>query len=327
MLSSLAEVQEQISLRNRVIELRRAALGRQLVPDDGWDYYEDQRDRRELAALGQRLTDLTGDLVWTIDGKGVYGNSVTMGQLETFSRPLRGLLRWTQRDLVVVQGPPLTDAKMWQLVEPVVAGTVDGSFGLRLTRPPLTEIMDLFSAGTLFEQAAKRIAEIFATAGDSVSGAEVAGTFAGLRSNTRSHLFTLSTAVIESGGTSEVQWQGGEPIPVTSSVAATVIRELQSNPPDPEELTVVGLLDGGAVKGRSFILIADTDEDADKPPARYRGRVSAEVASLLPALHFEERVVATLTVTYTDSPKTLEPKRTYTLTKVQPIGRPDGETS
>lgn len=321
MLRSPDEIRFQMRMVQEAANLRRDVLGeRVLTPDDGWDYWAAEDDADEMAELEAELAQVGGDFDFTIDGAGVIGSAITFGRLNAFTVPLRGVFRWAARDIIAEQGLPPTSATAWELVEPVLAETLPGSFRLRINRAPVDEQQSLF-AETLFDQTAERILNVFRTIETSPDRADVIGTLRVFRRNTLSHLRAIANAVVEGGRPSQMRWRGGEPVTVSTGTAAELVRVLDDVDVDDDERTVVGTFVGGDIADDDFHIEGDPEVAGGRTtPFRGPATVGARAQMQAGGLVLGNRVRAVLTVTYTDSPFMEEPKESYSLVSIEKIG-------
>lgn len=318
LLRSSKTLQSELELLRHLIELRRDVLNDSEagIDPEPWDEFEYENDLVELRELTSELALIGEQLDWAIEGSGVHGHLIEMGTLNMYTTALRGLLRWTAQDIVVEEGMPRTEVTRWKLVEPVLAGTFDGSFGVRITRAPVTEHVEMFRE-PLFDRTVERLLTVLTTLNEGVTRTEVVEVVSRLRRNSISHLKALAQAIVASGAPSQVRWRGGDPITIMPATASELVDILEAVVEQDEPRVVVGRLSGGDYDDERFHLVEHAP--AGTRPQEYRGVVDPSLRQDLERLHLNERVRATVLVTYADSPFTLEPSESYTLVGIEPV--------
>lgn len=311
-LRSLKYMQREMALRRQIDALQQQ-VGDQL---EGWGRLARRTNLEHLAELGHKLSRTTGELEWSFDGLGVYGNHIAISRLVDLAAPLGQSLRWAGHDIILLEGQPPSFADNRDLVDPVVTGTFDGSFGLALSRPPVTEQPSM--SGTVFERAVKRVLMVFQAANADDPRAEVLQALIGLRKNTLSGLQTLSGRLAEAGRPSWIRWQGETVVTVHPEDAGVVAETISSAQLREEETTVRAVLEGADLVSGNFHLVMRR-KDRDK---HYRGRAEADAVAGLRGVRLGTRVSATLLVVLLDSPFLEEPKESYVLRSITPLEDP-----
>jgi hypothetical protein len=304
-LKNSRHLRQEIRLRKQVDDAQRQ------VGDDveGWGRYAAQHNRRKLAQAERDLAETIGGFEWEFDGLGVYGTRIALGRLTELARPLGQAMRQTARDLLFHEGPVETDADLRDLVEPVVAGTFGGSFGLRLAAPPVTEHLTLLEA-PLFERTATRIINIFQAAAESEEA--VFQELAGLRQLTLSGLQALAEKLAEAGRPAVIRWQGETVVTVQPEFSETLVRAISASNPREEEAVVEATLAGADLDLGNFHLLVSEAENV----RHVRGK--AEPGLSLRGIRLGSRVTATLLIVRLDSPVLEEPKESYFLRSITP---------
>ena len=193
LLKSGQHLRTELDLRVSIEELRARR------PSDTWDSYAREKNRRGTARTQTQLDALSPDFEWFFDGLGVYGHRIAMRRLRNVTDPLGRSLRWIGRDLIFLEGGVESDSPIRDLVEPLVSGMgIEGSFGIRLTRPFASEQTSLFQ-DPLFERTADRIISIFNAGKDVDHPATVLNAVAGLRRRSIAGLRDLSLALAAGG--------------------------------------------------------------------------------------------------------------------------------
>lgn len=311
-LRSSKQLQTEISLREHIEELSRATA----EEEDPWSTYAAQSNRRELMRAKTDLAQVEGGLEWAFEGTGVRGQVMAMNRLAPLIADLGQTLRWTARDILVDEGAPLGIVERKEVVEPAVAGTFGGSFGIRIVASPTIEQMTL--AGTLFDRAATRVVDIFESAHADEPEPAITEAIAGLRQRTIDGLKKLSSQLAEAGKPSRIRWQGRTIVTVTTS-DATLLNEAISGVTVVEEtVEVIGELVGGDYKAGQFHI----EVAGDPEPKVYRGKTEeGDVRTHLKGLELGTMVKVTLDVVETHSRFFEIPRETYVLRRVEPLPR------
>lgn len=305
---STNSLQREISLRRTLDEAIRAVE----VPDQ-WDRRARHANSRVLAELHDQLSTSEGELEWAFAGIGVYDHKITLARLTELSGAMAQTLRWTARDLILLEGRPETP-DIGALVEPVVTGTFDGSFGLRVAAPPIPEQRGLFAEGSLFQRTADRIIAVFKATHAEDPEAEVVTLLTGLRRHAIAGFRNLSNTLAASGAPTWVRWRGETVVTVSTVDAELLFATLDQVVPTEEEVQVFGILEGAdRDAGQFHIVVPRATGDL-----HYRGKAEEGIAGELTGLAIGSRVTATLVVLRLDSPFLLEPRQTYLLRHVTP---------
>jgi len=297
----------------RAIAARRleANNGEGLTPGDGWEYLQAEDDERRIAELERELAEVAGDLEVSISGPGVLpGNRIYLAHLNAFTTPLRGALKWTARDIATEDGMPPTSGQPWELLEPVFAGSREGSFVINVARGPADEQMSLVSP-LLFEQACERVVGVFAAASEAATRQSVVRATSGLRRNAIANLKALAKAMVDTGQATHFRWRGGTVVTVAPVVASSLIDVLEAVDVEDETRTVTGRMAGVDVIDKTFHIDGDPDAGMRRR-VRYAGSASEAVLAAAHPL-IDRRVVATLKVTFEDSPFLSQPRPSYEL--------------
>lgn len=308
-------LQTQLRLRTRLEELREQNLGDEtLTPDSGWDYFERQRSYERIQELRQEIADVSDDMEWVFDGRGVYGESIAMKRLQSLIEPLGQTMRWTGRDLIMAQGGVSAGAPTTQLVEPVIVGTVSGSFGIRIARAPVAEQVTLFG-GSIFDLTAAFVVGVFETARDNLDQHIIREELLGLRQNALAGFRKLALRLAESGEPTRIRWQRDTVVAVDVRTAERLAETLGSVEAGAETRVLQGVLPGGDISDGRFHLVVETDEGT----IQYRGDVAEDVVDGLRAIQYGGRVEATVNVLFTDSPLREDPVEDYVLVDIHSL--------
>jgi hypothetical protein len=225
------------------------------------------------------------------------------------------MMRHAARDILVLEGSPEV-ANIKELVEPLVASSIAGSFGLRLTRTPSIEQLS-FGEDTLFDRVAERVLSVFRAARHDNPEVSVLESVRGLRRTTLNGIRDLSARLGESTVASQIRWHGDEVVTVRTEDARRIVAAITDVKPSQREIQIQAILEGGDRSSGVFHLI----EQAAGGPKDYRGRSEQATAERLSGLTIGTRVSATLLVLSIDSPWLEEPKETYVLREITPTNR------
>ncbi len=310
---SLTAIRQEIRLRQQLDEAAQAAID----SETEWDAVARQSNRRALKRLGQDLSDVQGLFEWSFSGLGVYDHSITLTRLTDVCSALGQTMRWTARDLALLEGRPVT-SDFTALVEPVVTSTFDSSFGLRVAAPPIVEHPEMFLEGTLFERTTERVLAVFKAAASEDAAREVVTLLTGLRRNAIAGFKTLTQRLAEAGAPTSIRWRGDTVWTVSTSDAEVLFTTLSAVEPVEEELPITGVLVGGdSDAGQFHIVLRRVTGDR-----HFRGKTEEGVDQQLEGLTLGTTVNAMLLVVRVDSPFMQEPKETYLLRRIvqAPIG-------
>lgn len=312
MLRSSRRLQQERSLLERINDLARDTGD----SDVGWGQFAAERRRERIAQIEEELAEIRGELEWAFDGLGVYGHSIAFNRLVALIGPLGQTLRGTARDLLFLDGAQAasTTADSKELIEPVITGSFDGSFGLRISGPPVTEQISF--EGTLFERTASRIVEIFRAAHSEEAQTEILDLVGGLRKTTISGLQRLTEELSRAGKASRIRWQGETVITVTPSDAEVLYETISAVEPSEQVVEIQARFWGGDLDSSHFHLVVSEEPR----PKHYRGKAEEAARDELRGIPLGAAVSATLVVVETSSPLLPEPKETYVLRQVRPIG-------
>lgn len=319
MLKSSSSLREQLLLRRATESARVAALGREPSLDtEPFDFYLHERAIERIAELEAELGILMSDeaFEFEFDGRGVYLHSITFRRLEGLVKPIGQTLRWTARDQAILDGWEGSNEELLMLAEPVLSGTVQSSFGIRITRAPLHEQIAM-DHGLLFDRAVDRVMALFRAAHDTNEPAAIVETLSGLRANAVNGFKELALALAQSTVPTRVRWRNEEVIAVSPSTAAVIVEALSNVRVTEENVVVVGVLTGGDLTDERFHLILDEEQ---AKPRDYKGNVEPNLIETLRSLTLGSRVQATIQVSETESDFLSHPKRSYLLTDIRILG-------
>lgn len=317
MLRPRQEIEAHLSFRHDREELRRQQSdGEPLALPQGWDYYEQLRNRQEVQRLRAELAEVGEGLDWSFDGEGVYGHGITFARLRRVSDRLGRTLRWTGRDLYALEGYPPQSTNPGVLAEPVVAGTFNGSFGLRVVGAPAAEQFQL-DGTSLFDRTAQRVVDIFASAASTESDVGILEHVVGLRRRALKGLTDLATEVTESKRSSYIRWHGDVVVTISPNTAERLVRTLAEVTAREGTRNVVGTLLGGDLSegGERFHIVPRSREEDQ--PLHYRGGIDPTAVVALRRISLGSTVEAQITVIYTESPLLPEPRESYILKEIR----------
>lgn len=313
-LRPLPFLRTQIRLRRDTEAQRLAALGGPpSLGDNPFDYYAHQRAMEQIAAMEREVATASDALELAFDGRGVRGSTIELRRLEQLIGPLGQAMRYTARDVILIDGDQVASADVVPLCEPVLAETFNGSFGIRIARSPVPEQVSFLRA-PIFERTVDRFVAVFTTARDTGEQSRVIEALWGLRATALSGFRKLSETMADSGATTRMRWRDEVALAVSPSTAVVVAEALAATTASDEQITVRGVLTGGDVDDERFHLIVENPQGADK---HYRGAVAANVLPTLRLMPFDSRVVAEIEVIYTESQLLPEPRETYILREVR----------
>jgi hypothetical protein len=308
---SAQHIRREIDLRLE-IERARSETTDAVSP---WGQLASQRNQSRLVSLNVEFADVSPAFEWTFDGLGVYGHGIAMSRLNQIAEPLARMMRHAARDILVLEGSPDV-ANLRDLAEPLVASSIAGSFGLRLTRTPVIEQLS-FDEQTLFDRVVERVLGVFKAAHNDNPEASVLESVRGLRRTTLNGIRDLSSRLGESAAASQIRWRGSEVVTVRTEDARRIVAAIADVEPSQREIQIRAVLEGGDRRSGVFHLIEQTPDG----PKDYRGRSEQATAERLSGLTIGTRVDATLLVLSIDSSWLDEPKETYVLREITPTNR------
>ncbi len=305
-------LQREISLRQEVDRLQ-AALAHEAT---GWGLYAHRRNRDRLAAAQEEMSQISEDLEWVFAGEGIYSNGIALNRLIELSEPLGRALRWTSKDLLLLEGVPESSVSNGNLVEPVITSTFRGSFGLRLARPPVDEQLLFGSEETLFERSVSRLVAVFAAAHDSEDPRDaILESLRGFRQHTLNGIRDLSDRLAKGGRPSLIRWRRDEIVTVRSVDAREIEETIAGADPNEREITVRAALTGADLVSRSFHLVERRPGLRDR---HYRGKTEPDAIAGL-RIQLGTEVEAKILVLSIDSLLLAEPKESFLLRRITPV--------
>lgn len=299
-------MQREIALRKRR-EAAAEALGERL---DDWEPHSLRLNRGAIAKLRQALAEVRGQLEWSFEGLGVYDHSIALARLSALVDPIGQTLRWTARDIDLI-GPSVETPDLTRLVEPVLTGTFGGSFGLKVSAPPVEEQTSLLER-SLFERTADRLVAVFQAAQEQPPEV-VVGLLSDLRRNAIGGFQKLADRMAEAGAPTSVRWRGETVVTFLPADAARLAATISDVVPSEEQLRVRGTLVGGDTQSGEFHIVVRGPDGRD---VHYRGRAEQGVAGTLAGISLEARVFATLVIYRLDSPLLPGPAERYVLIEI-----------
>lgn len=311
-MKSSRHLQREVSLRQEIDRLRNE------VGDDpeGWDRYARRGNRGGLAAAQRELADISEDFEWTFDGTGVFDHGIAMNRLIELAEPLGQTLRWTARDLLQIEGGGENVTNTAELVEPLVTGMFAGSFGVRLSRPPIDEQLSM-TQPTLFDRTVDRVLLILGATHDEEPEMAIFDALEGLRQTSLNGLEKLSRQLVEAGRSTHVRWRRDILLTVSPRDALLLAETIASAEPAEEDITIVAELRGGDIDGTVHLVEAVPNE----PNRHYRGKTEPDATSALRGIALGSMVRATLLVVTLTSDVLSKTKETYVLRQITPLGQ------
>jgi hypothetical protein len=285
--------------------------------DDPWDAVERRANVRMLAFAEDALADVDDEVLeWAFEGPGVHDGSIDFDRLLYLSEPLRNALHWATRDLLVLAGfTPFAGRTTAEVAEPLVTGSLHGSFGLRITGSPYDQI-DLFGEAT-FDRAVEVVMNVFDSVRTEDPAESVLEVIEDFRSNTIRSLTTLTSRLAESRHGVEVRWKG-EPLPDVEPADAQQLSDILSTvDPHEERRQVTGVVEGVDRLTKDFHIIVRREADYDE----YVGK--AETGVDLTGFAPGDRVDVTILVTEQISPFIRRQRRTHVLEAIRPADDTD----
>jgi len=292
----------ELGLRQEIGQLRQS------IPEpSAWDRLAAERNNRRIASLRIELDGISDDLEWTFSGTGVYDHKMSLGRLSQLSDPLGRALRWTARDIVFMEWGESPAGSIREVIEPLVVGTVNGSFGLRLTRPQ--DEQGSLIGGSLFDSTVERVLSAFQSAADGDSPEELFDKIPGLRNRAIKGIRDLSILIAQSGQPSQIRWRRDRLLTVTKANAERLAEILESAQTDEGTVTVRARIRGADLDSYAFHLMESTPE-GDK---HYQGKADPSLIHRLEGVGLDAEVVATLRVVTLESRTLREPRESYAL--------------